>query len=461
MERFMYRDESFEGKLKEKADEYRMYPSEQSWNAIQKQLKRRNRTFNFKSFGLSTLLLLGFSISVSDDELNISAIIPTTFLQQPQSNIDDDGVAIVTQAPVVSINRAYQNKSSAVTNIEKAEMDIYDADLTLPDEITNSASNNAIPEVLITKEDETLTTPLEKVSAEKIFTPSKAELHSTAFTTTTVSPVVVPLSTTNEEQTAIIDSIETPTASQTDAELNYEVNVPVVIKQPLKKQVQFYLSSGASYRVLYNDKQLTFGNLLNQDPENVARHKPSIGLEAGTAILFPISNAVKFRTGLQLNYTHYNVEVFRSAPQVATISFATSGVVQRMSALRTDSGRLSVVKNETLQLSIPLGFEFRLVGKRKVQWNVATNIQPTYLITASGYFLTNDMKKYVKAPDLLSNLNLNTALETFIRWDLKDFQLQAGPQLRYQLFSNTRGDYPIKEHLVDYGFRIGLVKTLK
>ncbi len=136
-------------------------------------------------------------------------------------------------------------------------------------------------------------------------------------------------------------------------------------------------------------------------------------------------------------------------------------MVQRISALRTDSGYLSVVKNETLQLSIPVGLEFKLAGKRKVQWNVAANIQPTYLISASGYFLTNDMKKYVKAPDLLSNLNLNSALETFIRWDMNDFQLQAGPQLRYQLFSNTRGDYQIKEHLVDYGFRIGLVKTLR
>ena len=132
-----------------------------------------------------------------------------------------------------------------------------------------------------------------------------------------------------------------------------------------------------------------------------------------------------------------------------------------MSVLRTDSGRLSNVKNESLQISIPVGFEWKLAGKRKVRWNMAANIQPTYLISASGYVLTNDLKRYVKAPDLLSNLNLNSALETFLRWDMNDFQLQAGPQLRYQLFTNTRGDYQIKEHLVDYGFRIGLVKTLR
>ena len=119
------------------------------------------------------------------------------------------------------------------------------------------------------------------------------------------------------------------------------------------------------------------------------------------------------------------------------------------------------VANETYQLSIPIGLEFRLAGKRKLQWNLATNVQPSYLLSASGYLLTNNFEKYIKAPDLLSNLNLNTAIETFLRWNVKDIQLQAGPQLRYQLFSNSQEGYPIKEHLVDYGFRIGIVKTLK
>jgi hypothetical protein len=36
-----------------------------------------------------------------------------------------------------------------------------------------------------------------------------------------------------------------------------------------------------------------------------------------------------------------------------------------------------------------------------------------------------------------------------------------GPQMRYQLLSSYKEDYPIREHLVDYGFKIGIQKTLK
>jgi hypothetical protein len=64
MERYMYKDESFEGMLKEKADEYKMYPSQQSWENIQKRIRHHNRIVNFKSIGLSALLLIGISVSL-------------------------------------------------------------------------------------------------------------------------------------------------------------------------------------------------------------------------------------------------------------------------------------------------------------------------------------------------------------------------------------------------------------
>ncbi len=453
MERFMYRDESFEGSLKEKADEYRMYPSQQSWEHIQKQIRRRNRTFNFKSFGLSTLLLLGIAISTGDDELGNTELFSSNAGQQ-FIDTDGDEHTATNETPVISINRKNNKKSTEVIIKEDNHTvtTSVDESLTEPD-----AEINVEPVTLhaIKDEEPESTVLLEKIAADsRLMSVDPAQRVPQIKTTSSL--LIVPA-----ESSPVITDEPSAATTLTDAELNYEVNVPVVIKQPLKKQIQFYLTSGASYRVLYNDNRLTFGNLQNQDPENVARHTPSIGMEAGAAILFPASKNIRFRTGLQLNYTRYNVEVFRSNPQIATISFGSSGTVQRISALRADSGSLSVVKNETFQLAIPVGFEFKLIGKRKLQFHMAANVQPTYLLSASGYFLTNDLKKYVKAPDLLSNLNLNSSLETFLRWNMNDIQLQAGPQLRYQLFSNTRGDYPIKEHLVDYGFRIGLVKTLR
>ena len=93
MERFMYQDESFERMLKDNADEYRMYPSQQSWENIQKRIRPKNNLFNFKSLGLSAALLLGFAISISDEQ--------TTKETKPSfvaNFIDDQELPVATTA---------------------------------------------------------------------------------------------------------------------------------------------------------------------------------------------------------------------------------------------------------------------------------------------------------------------------------------------------------------------------
>jgi len=52
-------------------------------------------------------------------------------------------------------------------------------------------------------------------------------------------------------------------------------------------------------------------------------------------------------------------------------------------------------------------------------------------------------------------------MELFVKTNIGMLDLQAGPQLRYQILSNTIGAYPVKEHLIDYGFKIGIVKKIQ
>ena len=97
MERYMYKDESFEGMLKEKADEYKMYPSQQSWENIQKRIRHQNRIINFKSLGLSALLLIGISVSLSDDQTTNKQTDFTSFIAAAP---DQSPVASTTSASI-------------------------------------------------------------------------------------------------------------------------------------------------------------------------------------------------------------------------------------------------------------------------------------------------------------------------------------------------------------------------
>ena len=454
MERYMYQDDSFEKMLKQKADEYRMYPSNQTWEKIQNRVQKKHNIINFKSAGLTVVLLTVFSLYISNNQ-EVSNKIAFISIQenpeQPSAITSPSPVVVIKAKNIISIksptiSTTVENKNSFPISIQKADG---------PSLVVSEPDQNELKSIspVIVNVDEKVT--------------EEAAISKTS-NTSLLSSLIPRISEILPEQKLpflpIEQNIEIPAESpalKTDAELNYEVNIPVITKTAKVKQLQIYVTPSASYRVLTADNVFTFGNLPQQDPENAITNTPSLGLEAGVAILFPIAKNLKLRTGIQFNYTRYTVNAFKSTPQLTTVRLNYSSI-QRVTTLNNDFGIFTKeVANETYQLSIPLGVEAKLMGKKKVQWNIAVNVQPTYLLKASGYLLTNDFKNYIKAPDLLTHLNLNTGIETFISFDFNKWKLQAGPQIRYQLFSNNRDIYPIREHLIDYGFRIGIVKPLR
>ncbi len=448
MERYMYQDDSFERMLKQKADEYRMYPSTEIWDKIQQRVQKKNNPFNFKSAGITLVLLSFFSLYLSNDQQpnnKVSLSLPDdNDVHQTVSKTSSPLAKVVRMKPRVQQPLSETNNESFAVNAPESSGNVLPVDATPIIPVSQVIEQSAPEEILLTKAENNHFVSL-----------SKPTFHVADAPEQKTGGISV---AEHQTETPVID--ESP-ALKTDAELNYEVNIPLVIKQKPVKQLQFYLTPSLSYRVLYAGNKIAFGNLPRENPEDAAIHNPSLGLEGGVAILFPVSKRIKFRTGIQFNYTHYEVNAFKAAPQLTTIRLNYSSI-QRVTTLNNDNGYYAKnVANETYQVSIPLGLEFKLAGKKKVQWNLATNLQPTYLLKASGYLLTNDLKNYVKAPDLMSHLNVNSSIETFLRWNAKNFLIQAGPQLRYQLFSNARGEYPIREHLVDYGFRIGIVKPLR
>ena len=450
MERYMYQDDSFERMLKQKADEYRMYPSTQTWDKIQKRVQKKNSFISVKSIGLTIVLLSAFSLYLSnnqDTDTKISFLAADKSLTQAPTVIQTKPAVIRATNKTVRLNNlvveARNNNKSSVLPSSEVEKETQPVTETAKSGINVTEPAADAEELMLTK-----------AANDHSFSLAKPDLQISGAVemNTQISGIA--------NQSTVVITEESPSL-KTDAELNYEVNIPVIIKAKEVRQLQLYVTPSISYRVLYADNKISFGNLPQQDPENAAIHRAATGFEAGVSVLFPASKKIKFRTGLQFNYTHYNVNAFNAAPQLTTIRLNYSSI-QRVTTLNNNYGYYAKdVANETFQISIPVGVEFKLTGKKKVQWDLATNIQPSYLLKASGYLLTNDLKNYVKAPDLLSHLNLNTSLETFIRWNAGAFSLQAGPQLRYQLFSNARGEYPIREHLVDYGFRIGIVKPLR
>lgn len=455
MERFMYQDDSFEHLLKQKADEYRMYPSDRSWKAIQKQLNRSELYFYRSVITVLIVTFTSLSIITSTHQDRLAKtrfITPAEFsLALNQPNPDQ---------PIIVSTERKKSRQTSTPFVSKPEMP----------SIASGDDNIVTEHATVQKEMLNHTSGAE--TTELLNSASAADISSLQMVKNERHPAIVEKwqapATADQETTLLTNSVtevsepapaETIAVNKTDADLNYEVSIPMFQKPKLKKHLQLYITPSVSYRVLISENKFSFGNSI-VDPESAVLHKSSTGWEMGATVLLPVSKKINFRTGIQYNYTKYLVFASKSAPEVTTVALNYFGSMQRITTLTNNPNFAEDVPNETMQLSIPIGIEYHITGDQKVNLYLATNIQPSYLLKATGYLITSDYKNYIKAPDLLSRMNLNTALETFIRWNMNGFQLQAGPQLRYQIFSNSDDKYPIKEHLVDYGFKLGFIKTI-
>lgn len=242
-----------------------------------------------------------------------------------------------------------------------------------------------------------------------------------------------------------------------------------------KAEWQLFFTPTISYRKLSENKSYLRampqgGNPANisalYDVNNVVTHKPDLGLELGFSLKYAVTRSVKLKTGLQFNMNRYDIKVFNNVPEIATIALNTSnGRVNSLNTVtryRNFGGPQSDwIQNTYYQISSPVGVEVKLRGDAQKQFGIATNIQPTYIIGDRAYLISTDYKNYSQVPWLIRNWNVNTSVEAFVAYSTGSLKWQVGPQVRYQLLSSFRSEYPVKENLFDFGFKVGVALNNK
>lgn len=405
-----YKD-SFETRLKEQVEDFGMKPGAASWKAIHHSIQSRNPRFGLLSLLLLFVFLVPFTIRIATTS---HSAFPDLF----------QGMTTIHTNKSISLNAPLH----------------YVQEHWMPSAPLNTSFNKNLSYKSVVS--------FEKESARCIQTGSHPLLRSITAKTGSASkswngpdffkPPFLP--THAQPSTAF-------TASNSKNNPNAPYRLQAKSKQ--NKQLQFFIvpsiSHSASYRMLKA-----------RSTEGVAYHieqEPSAGFEAGAAILIPVSNRLTFRTGLQFNFTHYKI---KNITAFATASGA--GILNESSGPLNPSA--VKIHNQSYQVSVPVGMEYRIEQRSGLSWYVAAHIQATYMMKTTGHLYVRSVQKPAIARDLLRRMNSHAAVETFIRWNHKKTTLQIGPQIRCQLRSNTHPKISSKEYLIDYGIKVGIVQTL-
>jgi hypothetical protein len=424
---------SFEDFIKDKANQYMVYPSDKVWTNIDKKIRPKNY--------LATFFISLFMISISGSLV----VLNTKQEKIVQAKPGQVAYTFIEKEPI-------KNKYKEIREISIVESSIIKPKSTqftkLNPQQTNNISNEA-------KDNQSF---LETFSGT-----DKIELEERVTKMLDARP------------SNLIEKISPDKKNIFNATLESVIAKAKVISKNAKWQ--FYITPSISYRRLegkasstiyqYSSFPYSTNSLFARDVNDAVRQSPDIGFEFGASMRYPISNKLTLKTGLQFNYNHYQIEAYSGVPVMATYGMNNYGFgggtpINSVSIYSNTEGyRKASLKNEHTMLSIPIGIDYVVAGNKNLNFSIGSTIQPSYLIGNNAYLISTNLKNYAKQPNLNRRWNINTAVEANINFQSGSYRWSIGPQYRYQLMSSFKDKYPIKENLFDLGIKLGLIKTIR
>ncbi len=472
----------FEQFVKQNADQYRMFPSDKVWNGIHNSLHIRRRWYGI-GLGLlifTTGVVTWVMLNTAGKNKQVVSTLPKTTIQQPIAEKKLSHKAVIV--PV----KAATNKASFITSADNLQKTLY---IIVDKNIEPTIENNNIDEPIAT----TYSNPEPVIKSTVI-------QHSELIVKTIVSspkqvtynkPAVSPVgsarvndysfsmaNTANTKKIIAATPVEKIEEKKDIYPLSIEsvLNSYTHIRKRKKPSLQVYFTPTISYRALKENKPFinsssarnaTSGGVANNyyftDINNIVTHKPDIGLQLGFSAGFPLSKNLKLIGGLQFNVSNYDIKAYSHPSEVTTIALSTAAggtnTVSTLTNYRNSSGgsKVNWLHNLYFSASAPIGLELKLTGNKKTYIGVSGTVQPTYVLSNRAYLISTDYKNYAEIPSLTRKWNLNTGFELFAGYTTGKLKWRIGPQVRYQTMSSYQKQYPVQEHLFDFGLKMGIM----
>jgi hypothetical protein len=431
--------DAFEEFLLDEVNEHKMYPSGRVWNNIRTEVQGK------RSWPALTIIALTV----------LSALTISTFIGTQKK-------ASLSFAPTIAKTTVNTNNQEKPFTTYHSSAQIIGSKTTVANNLKQSNNKEAV----ITQN---------KIIATTIAA-NEPTIPETEIEIATIEPATVIASNEAFVKTNNISLL--PALIQQQVNSNISNITPTTALQKKKKySVQFYATPSASFRALSDQKvkELIQPSLIAiplaspsvQAPtfNQAVRHRPSVGLELGFALSYQLTNKLQFKTGLQLNIRQYQIETYESAANAATLSLLNGSRVQTVSVMSSYSNsagfRTAQLDNKVYQIALPIGLDYQLVKFKKFGIHTQASIQPTYNMNKNVYLLSTDYANYAAGNDYVRKWNINTSVGLQFSYQKGNTIWQLGPQIRYQSLPTYTNPYPIKENLIDYGFRIGWSKQFK
>jgi hypothetical protein len=451
-ERFLYDDE-FEKQLKDKADQFKMYPSDKVWNEVYSTLHTRRRRF---VAGMT--VLIGSILILAGSEL----IFPS------QHSISNPVAAKINT--LVKPATAADLQSFTTNDFINAQAD-NSRHVQAPE--GNRVSNDpfvmqSVSSYRLSGNRETTENLSEKImTATRVKTNSPDNLDISGKLGISIAVAEIQENLTPVQDIPAVNTVSAEISPEKSAtQLTHIRNDRFSWEIYVTPTLNTHYLTGLDYQTMAQSIQTAPIMLVNVSNVNgFVDNTPVLGYNLGGNILYKLSKNISLKAGLEFSFNRYYIKAYNSgSPQTSVALNSYFGyVADSLNAVQgfgTDKNPQHY-QNRYYQLSMPVGIEMKVAGNGKVQFHLGASLQPSYLLNTDAYVLSNDYKGYIKDAQAFRRWNLNAGAEAFISYSVGNIRWELGPQVRYQIFSTYKNSYPLKENMLNYGIRIGISKTIR
>lgn len=479
-DKFYNRD--FEQFVKNNADQYRMFPSEKVWKNIHHNLHTRSKWYGI---GIGLLLLsIGAVTGVMVSNPSSKHLVANAISKRP----------INTSAAVASQNQIpfkVESKPEEVANPSIAKFGTPEIFQNNP--FSNTSSENELNEDAVAIQFTNSILPaLQTIISSagiaiymdkdlpdvaiKMPVIAKKQIETTPAAASILFTEPVSTSSNKEDLADKATQAKQPETTVAKEENGYPLTIESVVnsyqyrKSRKKLRWEMFVTPTVTYRRLSENKDFinasqAVSNSLSYtaftDINSLVKHKPDIGLQFGVTTAYPLFKNLNIVGGFQFNVSKYDIRAFYSNSEIATIALNTGAGANSVSTTTNyrnfSSGNdVNWLRNFYFSASIPVGLDLKIAQKGKSTIGIIGTVQPTYILSDQAYLITTDYKNYAEMPSLIRKFNVNTGLELYTTFSAGKTKWKIGPQARYQTRSSFKAPYPVKEHLFDFGIKLGV-----
>ncbi len=482
-------NDDLEHYLEKQANQHRMYPSDHIWRNINKEVHGHKKWPALSAITVCIIAALVVTTLINKPEPDVILSANYTFAlpsspnkiqkdaaQGSHSNNRFDDHLLTEQITKHTIAAAKENMkiqaaiaNQQLPNVQFDEPLFNNAQLANAKTVDIKLPDSKLPVIKERVSDELAANEI----SEKAFSTFKSKLKSQIFYTASLTSNNMGSTQTYKSS---YNHTYLPEIMYSSEETYMRPRLDRLKEKSSRFDLRVYVTPSVSYRRMKEvsttenankaaaDKAIVpYASNYKIDPDEAIRHRPALGYETGVALGYKLNNKFSLTGGFQFNISRYKVDAYIYHQDASALNEnGTEEQAPSLSSLRSIPGSTPItLTNRYYELSIPVGVDWKAWTNEKITWGVAASVQPSYTFDKEPLILNSEFKNYTDGSDLIRNWNLNTNLETYVGYSIGSYRWQIGPQFRYQLLPTLTNNYPIKEHLINYGLKLGVVKTLK